>query len=297
LNNQTSVSHECLELSGIERKILQAMYYLRHFFFFCWLYALRVIVGKNFAKVLYDKKLFKFFYLVRLCYVRRIERTTFAQTRINGFSLVQPLDNVFINDEIFYGKYYERYRAVLKNDVVVDVGAHVGVFSIKSATVALKVIAIEPSPCNFKLLKFNTESNHFKNIALVNSAAADYDGDAKLYLPNNSGMNSILSELASASVETVNVKVKKLDSLLKELNIGKIDFLKIDVEGAEYYVLKGAFNTLKKYKPYIAMEYHAFLSGQAKNKIRSFLEKLNYSCEEAGNYIYAYQSRKANQET
>ncbi|HLN45958.1 MAG TPA: FkbM family methyltransferase [Candidatus Sulfotelmatobacter sp.] len=207
---------------------------------------------------------------------------------------MQPADNVFINDEVFYNKDYERHRNVLSTDFVVDAGAHVGVFSIKAATVASKVISIEPSSNNFKLLNYNIKSNHIKNITTVNTALGDYDGDTVLYLQPSSGSNSIVNTSAPNSVQAVVVKIRKLDSLIKELKIERLDFLKIDVEGAELNVLNGALNTLKKYKPFVVMESHPFITGNLNSKIRSFLENLNYSCIEEDPYIYASYDRWSN---
>lgn len=277
-------------MSGIERKISQVIFRLRkHLFFLFWWRTLRLILGRGSESVLENPRLFNFLILARLCYIRRIKNSTIVQAKNNGLFFVQPVDNVLVNDEVFFEKVYELHREVLKHDVVVDVGAHVGVFSIKAAAVASKVISIEPDAYNFKLLSFNIRLNHLKNLILVNSAVADYDGDAKLYLHSQSGMHSIMSARAPTSVHSVNVKVRKLDTIVKELNIERIDFLKIDVEGAEFYVLKGALNTLKKHRPFIVMEYHQNLSGTAKSKILDLLENLNYYCKEEGYYIYAYQ--------
>jgi FkbM family methyltransferase len=253
------------------------------------MFALSFILGKRSEDVLMNPKLFNFFILARLCYIRRIRNSGIVQARYDGLTFVQPIDNVFINDEIFFEKAYELHREVSRNDVVVDLGAHVGIFSIKAATVASNVISVEPSPFNFKLLNFNAKLNHLENLTTVNSAVADYDGYAKLHLQPQSGMHSILNMRAATSMHSVNVKVRKLDTIVEELNIKKVDFLKIDVEGAELYVLNGGLDTLKKYRPFIALEYHPHASNAAKSSIIGLLENLNYCCIDEGCYIYAYQ--------
>jgi FkbM family methyltransferase len=280
-------------MSGIESKISHGMFRLRkHLFYLFWRHTLKLILGKRSEDVLTNPKLFNFFILARLCYIRRIKNSAIVQARYDGLFFVQPIDNIIINDEVFFEKAYERHREVSKHDVVVDLGAHVGVFSIKAAAVASRVISVEPDAYNFKLLNFNTRLNHLENLILVNSAVADYDGETKLHLHSQSGMHSIVNMRAATSVHSVNVKVRKLDTIVKELNIERIDFLKIDVEGAELYVLTGGLNTLKKYRPFIVMEYHPILSGAAKSKILGLLENLNYHCKEEGCYITAYQVEK-----
>jgi FkbM family methyltransferase len=268
----------------------------KYFFYFFWHYPLSRLLGRRWITVIVNPKLYNFLILARLCYIRRIGNSALVQARHDGFFFVQPIDNIFINDEIFFDKAYELHRQVLKRDVVFDLGAHVGIFSIKAAAVASKVISVEPNPFNFKLLNFNARSNHLENLITVNSAVADYDGDAKMYLHSRSGWGSILSTRAHSSVSSVNVKVRKLDTIVEELDIKRVDFLKIDVEGAEFYVLKGAINTIKKHRPFIVMEYHPRLSCGAKSKIISFLENRNYCCREEGCYIHAYYVERLNNE-
>jgi tRNA G37 N-methylase Trm5 len=156
-------------MSGIERKISHGMFrFRRHLFYLFWRHTLRLILGKRSEDVLTNPKLFNFFILARVCYVRRIKNSAIVQARYDGLIFVQAIDNVFINDEIFFEKVYELHRKVSKHDVVVDLGAHAGVFSIKAAAVASRVISVEPDAYNFKLLNYNTRVNHLENLILIN---------------------------------------------------------------------------------------------------------------------------------
>jgi FkbM family methyltransferase len=268
-------------MTELEKWISQVIFYIRMIWLVSWRTYLRLMLGQKFEKIFYNPKLFSIFNLSRLCYVRRTKNGNIVQSRYGSLLFFQLADNVFINDEIFFGEVYERFRKISKMDVVIDVGAHVGVFTLKSGSIASKVISIEPDPHNFKLLSLNIRLNRMNNIVPVNIAVADYNGKAKLYLGSQSGLHSLLK----ASHHSIDVEVKKLDDLIKELKVERISFLKIDVEGAEFLVLKGALNILKKYKPFISMEYHY---ESEKSKILSLLKSLNYFYQEDGGYIYAF---------
>jgi FkbM family methyltransferase len=129
---------------------------------------------------------------------------------------------------------------------VVDIGAHIGMYTILAAEKVGKtgkVVAIEPELKNYKQLTENIDLNGLKNIIFENIALADYNGSGKLYLGSFSESHSlIVPEDKNSYIE---VPVKTLDNLLEELNIKKVDIIKIDTEGAEVPILKGAEKTLK----------------------------------------------------
>jgi FkbM family methyltransferase len=155
--------------------------------------------------------------------------------------------SVWILVEVFEDDVYERMFKVEKGDIVVDVGAHVGMFTVK----ALKevgeeglVIAIEPEERNFELLKRNTRG--YRNVKLVKKAIGDKTGRAILYISELSGEHSI--KRSSRATKSIDVEVDTLDNILSSLGVSKVDFLKIDVEGAELEVLRGAGGYLSEGK-------------------------------------------------
>jgi FkbM family methyltransferase len=152
--------------------------------------------------------------------------------------------------------YYVPYMAKLqygflyinKGDVVIDVGASPGDFTLHASTLVGKigkVIAVEPQPMNFSLLKLNVMINNLKNVVLVNKAISSYEGKALLA---GSNTNAHLSD-SGVEVETVT-----LDKLITELGLSHADVVKIDVEGHEEAVLRG-FSMLSKVRE-IAVETH-----------------------------------------
>jgi FkbM family methyltransferase len=164
--------------------------------------------------------------------------------------------------------------------VVVDVGAHVGIFTLKSARRARLVIAVEPYLPNFKLLLANIKINRLENVIPVNVALGSYNGEAELYVATKSGWHTISNSRKSyleganspISNDKLKVKLRTLDSIIKEIGVKKAGFIKIDAEGSELDILKGANNTLldnAKMKVAIA-SYH--LPEETK-KIKDFLRQ------------------------
>lgn len=141
---------------------------------------------------------------------------------------------------------------------VVDVGAHMGRYTIigsKRVGPAGKVIAIEAHPDNFRLLNYNIKLNNLSNVVAVNSAAYSRKTPLKLYLPDedqgftmhHSLMGNYLStKYSNATQKYVLVQADTLDSLLSGAGVQSVNWIKIDVEGAELEVLKGALDILHR---------------------------------------------------
>lgn len=120
---------------------------------------------------------------------------------------------------------YERFFKVQNGDVVVDIGAHVGMFTKNHVNKASKIIALEPDPLFFKELQKYSKSNIF----ITNYAISKDNGVA--YIKSDGNANSIDIEQKNNSVLINTISFKEL---LNKYNLDKIDFLKIDCEGGEY---------------------------------------------------------------
>lgn len=165
-----------------------------------------------------------------------------------------------------------------KGEIVVDVGAQVGRYSIIGSKLIGKegkVIAIEPEPLNFELLKDNIKLHNAENVTPVNLALADMEGHIKLWLGKTPGWHSIIAPNSEAKFtgNCINVRCTTLDNLLRQLGIQRIDWLKIDAEGAELTVLRGGLDILKNSKNLkIIME----MSREVPDVLK-FLEMINYT--------------------
>ncbi len=150
--------------------------------------------------------------------------------------------------EIWHDHCYDAI-AVDRPQCVVDVGANIGSFSLYQAMVkhAEQVIAFEPSPQTFRRTAKNVEINGLKNVRLVNAAV----GDKRGVLSFSEAPMSIGGQVTESG--RLQVPCVTLDDELRD--VPSIDILKIDTEGYETHVLRGASETLKKTKR-IAFELH-----------------------------------------
>lgn len=163
-----------------------------------------------------------------------------------------------VAQEMWAGQYFERHELDFLLDMLapgmtfVDVGANVGLFSIPAAMKVGggRVFAFEPSPSTYGLLVRNARLNHLTNLHAVRSALGDYAGEAVLNVnvAGKDGLNTIgkpthpLCEIARKEA----VPITTLDTFLRENGITHVDAMKIDVEGAEPLVLRGAIELLAR---------------------------------------------------
>ena len=161
-----------------------------------------------------------------------------------------------------------------KGDIFVDIGAHIGKYTISAAKAVGDeglVIAVEPHPETFKILKKNAELNHFKNLLLFNTGAWNSSGKLKFHF---GGSASEFSAHETGYRKFVIVQTKRMDELLVEdLKLKRVDWIKIDVEKAEFEVLEGLEQTIQRYKPRIFME----VWGNNKERVQAFLKAHGYS--------------------
>lgn len=172
----------------------------------------------------------------------------------------------------------------LKKGVFVDIGANIGKYTVilgKQLNKNGEVIAIEPEPNIFKILKKNVKLNRLKKVTLLNLACSDSDGFLDFYLDaEGAGMGHSLIKKWN---KKISVQTRTLDGLLKELKIKKVDMIKMDVEEAEPMVLKGAIKILKKDHPKIIFE--AWDSKHLK-KVEKILSKFNYKIKKIDDMNY-----------
>jgi FkbM family methyltransferase len=142
-----------------------------------------------------------------------------------------------------------------EGDTVIDVGAHIGLYTLiaaKRVGSSGKVIAIEPDPDNFKILKKNILLNQLSNVEALECAVYSTKEKLKLFLPElergRTIFNTVMQDRAGISNNFLEVEANTLDNILNENNIQRVNWIKIDVEGAELEVLKGAVNTLSSNK-------------------------------------------------
>jgi FkbM family methyltransferase len=142
---------------------------------------------------------------------------------------------------------------------VVDIGAHVGYYTLQGARLVGdtgRVYAFEPQPDNFALLTKNVEINGCRNVVCVPQAVSDKSGAGELFLARFSVSHSLSSDVAQSS-QKISIKMTSLDDFFREVGWRPVDFIKMNIEGWEYYALKG-MEKLASLSPRLSMmlEFH-----------------------------------------
>jgi len=163
----------------------------------------------------------------------------------------------------------QKYICPRKGDVCLDIGAHVGLHTIWMAKRANLVLAIEPDSRLFRILRENVSENGLEQkVVCKNVALSDKNGSIWLYC---GGLG--LSTFSSKKVKLVRCEARTLDRIVEEEGLSRVDWIKIDVDGSEVKVLKGAFKTVRKSKPTMVIE-SSF--GLSLRKLTQLLHNLGY---------------------
>ncbi len=149
-------------------------------------------------------------------------------------------------------------HGVRSGDIVLDCGANVGVFVRQSLNAgAKKVIAIEIAPGNIECLRRNWgEEIKSGRVVLYPKGVWNKEDVLTLNVPENQAAASVVMKPETAQ-EGPKVPLTTIDKLVKELNLERVDFIKMDIEGAEVEAIEGARETIAKYHPRMAIAaYH-----------------------------------------
>ncbi|MFH1311166.1 MAG: FkbM family methyltransferase [Nanoarchaeota archaeon] len=236
-----------------------------------------LVESLKYLTVLFQMRTNYFSYIKAIFLYRLKRKIEFpkAIVKLNGAEFITRKNSM---DIAHLSNLYERETTKLllnlNPKIFVDIGAHIGRFSVILANKKSKVIAIEPSTANFEQLNKNIKLNNLQDkIKVLNVGCSDKNGNKALYfVPHNEGLTSL--EKKEGTKKEI-IKVKKLDNICNNLHLNpnQIDIIKIDVEGFELNVLKGALNILKKGAPLLIVE----ITDKRKEKpIKEFLNKLGF---------------------
>jgi FkbM family methyltransferase len=162
--------------------------------------------------------------------------------------------------------------------VAIDVGAHLGYYALILSQIVGsngRVIAFEPIPSNFRILSDNIRLNHCKNIQAVNKAVSDRSGQFEGTFPTESTLPSSFTLLKNEGANRILVETVSLDDFLKDWD-RPVDFIEIDVEGAEGMVLEGARKIIESYHPMLLVEIHHFGASLESSEVPRQLIGLDY---------------------
>ena len=234
--------------------------------------ALYHLTAGNKLKSLIDRKMVKY-----------LDRRAAQNRRVRGSRMA-----IFANEHVGiqinqYGVYEIQELTLLFDFVkplgdafaqatVIDAGANIGNHSLFFSHHFKQVLAFEPNPTTFSLLKFNTEA--VDNIAIVNQGLGN-EPDTLMLVEDamNMGASSIVRK-AGAEDRQIPVQIDTLDKATAAID--RIEMIKIDVEGFEIKVLEGATALIERHQPIIVFEQHASEFHDGTTASLSFLSKLGY---------------------
>jgi FkbM family methyltransferase len=207
--------------------------------------------------------------------VRTLLKRIYKKDEIHSpFEAVVPYDEGLINVDtrllaeykLFFFNRYEKaigdlVRSLVKpGDVCIDVGANIGAITLKLAFAAGldgRVFAVEPHPRMVDRLRANIELNGLRNISVIPYALSERTGTACLYAAESDYFHQGRSSLESSDGLTNKISIEKITGKILEKQITKrpVKFLKIDVEGHDFIVLKELAAVIETDRPFLVFEY------------------------------------------
>lgn len=205
------------------------------------------------------------------------------KTKIDGFEVnyrpntsdEEVIKEGFKND-VFIKRVFE--YEIKNNHTIIDIGAHIGVFTMTTAKKSPngKIFSFEPCHDTFELLKKNVEDNKLNNVSVEKVAISDTNGKTFLYYDEAQGNwgHSITAKLSESGEE---VQTLTLSEVFKKYNIAHCDLIKFNCEGAEFKILLNLDqNILKKIDTMIIL-FHEDLSQHTVLDIKNHLKSANFT--------------------
>lgn len=230
----------------------------------------------------------------------------------NGIILTMPEQALPLINEIWEHQVYNRIYSIKENDIVFDVGANIGMFGLYAATKGAKVYCFEPNPDIFKLLQKNIRDNGLvERVIPYNMALGGENCFLELFIADTDRIYSAgsastnrkymadLGERIGADFKPYTVRCQTLDTVMNDLAVKTIDFMKIDCEGAEFDIIKSTSSQRIKGIGHMAMEIHGACYSQ-KDLCLMLMEKgfiIQHFQEVAGPFSVGYVYTTFLQET
>jgi len=222
-----------------------------------------------------------------------VDKDTIVQLRGSELKFkVRGKMDVWSLKETLLDRFYERLGfAVQDGWTIVDIGGGIGDYTIFAAHGhnLARVTAFEPFPESYRLLQENLVLNQIRNVQLSAQAIGSREGRLQ-FAAGQVDPLSRQTTLASAESagESLSVDAIRLESVLALPNIGRIDLLKLDCEGAEYDILLNSPAAVLEKIDRIVMEYHDGVTPFNHLDLANYLTEHGYQVESWENYAHAY---------
>jgi len=219
---------------------------------------------------------------IRLKIQRKLNPNKFKKIQ-SGF-LKGKLWKIGIPDSRYIiGNYEPELSKIIFNETqlgkqFVDIGANAGYFSLLASQYSnKKVISIEPMPENVQFLNEHIKMNKINNIEVLPIAISDKNGEIEFSNSDNLSANTYKKESVMFKGEGIKVQTISLQELAERNSLDSNCFIKIDVEGAEFDVLEGGKDFLKKHHPNLMVATHDCHLAGVKEKCIQILTELGYT--------------------
>jgi len=200
------------------------------------------------------------YWINKLLYVNKYKVENYHEDKPFYFAVY---DNCIISDIIKRGEIWEEYmhrvfeKYITKDSIVLEGGCHIGTHTLKLASLCNHLYAFEPLPASNKLLDYNIKTNNINNVTLFCLGLSDKIGETQYSWisegnPGSAGLDN--NPMGKPQNTGVNNIIKVTLTTIDTLNLDKLDFIKLDVEGYESLVISGGINTIQKCKPIISLE-------------------------------------------
>lgn len=224
----------------------------------------------------------------------------YIQMTVNDRLMYIDLNDIGISMELYCHKKREFFstefmkKFLSEDEIVIDIGANIGYYALLESQLINKgeIYAIEPVPSNKDLLYKNVRANNSNNISIFQYAIGDKEGMSKMYIYDRCNWCSLEKNSEITIKEEIDVPIITLDEFVDRHVHKDPTFIRMDVEGYEYHIIKGASKILEKGKHLkLFIEFHPHIMSREKFlDILNILEKNNFKiksvfCEpESHNY-------------
>ena len=197
--------------------------------------------------------------LTRIINTRLLQEDTAVHLQGNTYIVGIESSEIAVFQEIYDDRDYDRVTDFIPRPgwIVFDIGANVGIFTVQQARRGARVYAFEPNPNCFRRLSKAVAANGFGDVvSLFNVAVGSTSGMGALVVPRGWTTNGNVLSTAHPDTDSISVELTTLDHVVPSFALTHIDLLKIDTEGAELEVLRGADRTLQLVQR-VVIEYHS----------------------------------------